>query len=271
MRLFDSGGNTIIGLVPKASFEVEIDEIMQEGFIVRIQNGANTVYREGVVVGKSTQGGFRLGTLSSHGLKSAGNFSNDDAITFISKGRHPLWSDFATQAEIVAGTEGQKFITPLGLALGGFKGYSDFKQQTSNPEALGSSSATAWVPVPRATDGNDSDSQAEFTITPQRTGSKIIVLFIAGVGWVNANDSRGNMRLTKSTNSGSTWNAVSGSSRPNIVHTTSGGNNFTITAGFADSPNTTSEVRYRAEVQRATGNTQAWGFEGQFCVLLETM
>ena len=116
VRLFDSGGNTIVGLVPKANFEQEIDEIMQVGFIVRIQNAANTVYREGVITGQSTQGGFRLGTLSSHGLLSAGTFSNDDQITFIAKGRHPLWSDFATAADIAAGIDGRKFITPASMA-----------------------------------------------------------------------------------------------------------------------------------------------------------
>ena len=116
VRLFDTSGNTIIGLVPKANFEQEIDEIMQPGFIVRIQNAANTVYREGIITGQSTQGSFRLGTLSSHGLLSAGTFSNDDAITFTAKGRHPLWSDFATSTEIAAGTEGRKFLTPANMA-----------------------------------------------------------------------------------------------------------------------------------------------------------
>ena len=161
------------------------------------------------------------------------------------------------------------FIALSGVPLG----RSQFKQESGNNTMLGAANNYNWTPVPRSA-SNGADSQAEFDVTPSSASSKIIVLFIAGVGWLGGATgvNRGNFRLTYSTDGGTTWTEATGSERTNVIHTT-GGNNFTVTCGFAHSPNTTNAVKYRVETKRTDpndNNRNNWGLEGQFAVLFET-
>ena len=251
VRLFDSGGNTIIGLVPKTGFEVEIDEIMQPGFIVRIQNGANTVYREGIITGQSTQGSFRLGTLSSHGLLSNGTFSNDDQITFTAKGRHPLWNDFATEAEVRALADGRSFVTPLGLKAAAAQfAYKELGKSAASQQLP----SGTWTVLPRAAT-NGADSQGEVYITPRSSGSHFECKFRGSAGSTNAN-SRGDCKLQMK-NGSAAWTDVPGSETQWAFLFGSGVNpglNYTVMVA----PNTTNRVGFRYLWKREGG---AWNFE----------
>ena len=114
VRLFDSGGNVIVGIVAKTGFELELNEILQQGFLVQIRNADSSKFRYGLVSGRSGTGAgnFWLATLDGSFLDSQGTFANDEALIFESFGQFAEIASYANQATAEAGVAFDKWMSP---------------------------------------------------------------------------------------------------------------------------------------------------------------
>ena len=145
------------------------------------------------------------------------------------------------------------------------------KNEVGNQNIFGTATDTAWKATPRSA-SNGADSQAEITVTPQRTNSKFEILYECGTGWLGntSQDKKANFRLAKSTDGGSTFSGVTGQTKTNVIHGTGTDNQY-ISMTFFDEPNTTDEIVYRVEWQKKADNDVQFGLESQTVIVKESL
>ena len=86
--------NVTLRGISRSGDEEQFKSLMSIGFRLRIQNAANTVYVEGIVgTFALVSGALQVHFVNNSVVKSSTDFSNDDNLTFVSKGRHPSWPD----------------------------------------------------------------------------------------------------------------------------------------------------------------------------------